>query len=309
MKIAVCFSGQLRTAVESSENIKRYLGFLYDYCDFYIHTWDINQQKVYNLSNIFPIEEKISDEYFSNVIRIYSPKKIVIEKYKDINEKESEIRNNNLVYYFRTSSPLWYSFMKSVELKKEYERENNFEYDLVIKLRMDIIFPPDRRLSQELEDYRFINKNEVFIENIADDMEINKKRLDDVFYIANSRTMDIFSKFHTEFVNKSIKTDFINGPYSVYEHLVNNNIKLLQRHRKSCIEDGYTIYRPECFKYSSLTEYNKCRECDAYYYASQESKSMFNLDSLYIDYLKRHYRFDNVSKYTIDEILKNKKLI
>lgn len=309
MRIAVCFSGQLRTAVESSDNIKRYLGFLFEYCDFFIHTWNINQQKVYNLSNIFPIEEKITDEYFKNIIDIYQPKNMMIENYHETYKKESEIINNRIVYYFDTARALWYSFKKSIELKLEYEEINNFEYDLVIKLRTDVIFPEDRRLSQELELYRFINKNEIFIENIAKELKYNIERLDDVFFIGNSKTMDKFSKFYSEFINNSIKVNFSNGVYGVYEHLILNNIFLLEKKDKKT-QDGYSIYRPECFKYSPLTEYNKCRECDAYYYAAGPgTKELFSLNSLYIDYLRENYNFEESVEYVIDDLLKNKKLI
>jgi hypothetical protein len=35
---------------------------------------------------------------------------------------------------------MYYSIYKSNELKKQYEIENNFKYDYVIRLRMDVQF-------------------------------------------------------------------------------------------------------------------------------------------------------------------------
>ena len=52
MKIAVCFSGQIRTAVENFINIKNFLGDIYNDCDFFMHCWDDCSYKTYNLSNI-----------------------------------------------------------------------------------------------------------------------------------------------------------------------------------------------------------------------------------------------------------------
>lgn len=310
MKIAVCFSGQLRTGIESSENIKRYLGFLYNYCDFFIHTWDINTQKHYNTSNIYHLEEKITDKYFNEFIEIYSPKKIEIENYKETFEKESEIINQNLIHYFEKIIPLWYSFMKSVELKKAYEKDHNFEYDLVIKLRPDIIFPESRRLSIELDHYRFLNKNEVYIENLSTNLEMNMRFIDDVFFIANSKTIDKFSKLYIEYIKK-LKINILNNSYipywevyNTYNHLIYNNITIL---KPNLYQEAYTIYRPECIKYSSLTEFKKCRECDGYYYSAPETKKNFNIETLYIDYLRENYNFDENKKYTIDEVLSNKK--
>ena len=37
----------------------------------------------------------------------------------------------------------WYSRMKSVDLKKEYEKENNFKYDYVMICRFDVMFFTD----------------------------------------------------------------------------------------------------------------------------------------------------------------------
>ena len=38
MKIAVCFSGQIRTGIQNHPNIKEFFGKLYNECDFFIHT-------------------------------------------------------------------------------------------------------------------------------------------------------------------------------------------------------------------------------------------------------------------------------
>ena len=46
MKIAVCFSGQMRTALEANKSIIKFLGNQLPNVDFFFHTWD-------NKSNFF----------------------------------------------------------------------------------------------------------------------------------------------------------------------------------------------------------------------------------------------------------------
>ncbi len=296
MRIAICFSGQLRTAIEASKNLIRYFGFLYPYCDFFIHSWDNNQQKVYNLSNIFPENIKLDKEFFDKLNEIYLPKKFMIENYEEVYQKESIINNGNTDYFFKRISPLWYSFMKSVELKRQYEIENNFRYDYVVKLRTDIIFPPHRRMSYEFESIN-IKNNEVYIENRSEDDENNKKFMDDVYFIGNSEVMDIFSRYY-EYMIDDYKV--------VYYYLKMNNISLSNFNK--AIEGGYTIYRPECIKYSCLDEFEKCCECDGYYYAfGNGTKDIYGIDHLYINYLKDNYDFDPEKEYTINDILNSKK--
>jgi hypothetical protein len=81
MKIAVCFSGQWRTGHYCYDNLKEFLGILYPMCDFFIHTWDINKQKCYNLSNVFSKEAKLSETDINNINLKYNPKQLLIEDY------------------------------------------------------------------------------------------------------------------------------------------------------------------------------------------------------------------------------------
>ena len=69
MKIAVCFSGQIRTGIENHPNIKEFFGKLYNDCDFFIHTWNFSEYKTYNGSNI---SKKPTIEPIENLSEIVS---------------------------------------------------------------------------------------------------------------------------------------------------------------------------------------------------------------------------------------------
>ena len=141
MRIAVIFGGQLRTGVETSKSVLNFLGDYLPNCDFFVHTWDITSYKNGDYKNShsdsFDWESiKLKDDYLQEFLKIYKPLKYEVTPFLKFRE---EIENSEDYLM-----PAWaYSFWKSNELKKEYENENNFKYDYVIKLRGDLIFWPN----------------------------------------------------------------------------------------------------------------------------------------------------------------------
>ena len=315
MKIAVCFSGQWRTGNYCYDNLKRFFGILYPYCDFFIHTWDVNKQKCYNLSNVFSKEKKLKDDEITLIHENYKPKKIIVEDYNHIHNTlinyEDYLSTN--VKVFDIIQPLWYSFWKSIELKKQYEIDNGFEYDYVIKLRADIIFNPNRRLSQDIESYmNEINENGFYIENIMREWDINSDTVDDVYFISKSKQMDIAATYYNQWLEWGISNR--NKPfYGFIRHLILNGLKVSSyKERKLGGESGYVPYRPECLEIGTNTidAYYKCKVCDEYYYGNPKKQPSVSPDGYYIDLLKsKHNISDDVECYYIDELKPIKKLV
>jgi len=287
MKIAICFSGQIRTGVESSENIIRFLGQLYPFCDFFIHTWDKNSQKNFSGTKIYPPEEMVAEDTIEKIRTIYKPKKMIVENFDEV-KLSNTIGSRSLLT--NNVPGLWYSFHKSVEYKKEYEVENNFEYDFVVKLRFDIIFPELRRLE---ENYRMIGKNiktMVYIENPPGSDDINEKLpfIDDEFYLGSSKNMDIFGDYYNKM--KDDMSDFRVYGYFLLNYLNDNNITF---YNGVLIHQMMSaVYRPECLKYSPMTEFMKCLKCGNYYYYAPEP-SCDECGQYYLELLK---------KYEVDDI-------
>ena len=77
IKIALCFSGQIRTGVLTSNNIKNFIGDLINQCDVFVHTWDVITQTSSDLS-IAGVPFKEPDELFENFSKLWNPKNMVI---------------------------------------------------------------------------------------------------------------------------------------------------------------------------------------------------------------------------------------
>jgi len=117
IRIAACISGQPRSFEKGHEYIHENLLSKYD-VDVFFHTWH-NKDVDYDLlkelyqPKDFKIELPLVDT-FSNYTRIPSPK---------------------FPAYFTVSA--FYSIFHSSRLRKEYELQNNFTYDWVVRLRFD----------------------------------------------------------------------------------------------------------------------------------------------------------------------------
>lgn len=99
----------LRTGIQAYPVFRNFFDSLGEY-DIFYHTWKL--------------EPSISD-LLKNT---YNPTRFLEEESLD-KTKESSFGS------------MLYSIMTANELKKQYEIENNFRYDLVIKTRFDLIFP------------------------------------------------------------------------------------------------------------------------------------------------------------------------
>ena len=124
MKIAICMSGQLRQWEMAKENQKWFWetskGLGVTQIDYFIHTWNYSGDRE-GVSQPY-ITRDVSQEEFDNVVDWYKPKKYFLDDKKQ-----------NYFYESDHWSSLFYSMAQSIMLKREYEIENDFEYDVVIK--------------------------------------------------------------------------------------------------------------------------------------------------------------------------------
>lgn len=136
-KIAICLSGRIESNKSIFEQIKSINNEKLD-IDYFIHTWD------------FDTEQKEIEE----IINIINPKKFLIEdisiydsRKNKLDDRAMKIRNvlNNMSviidYSEKTNeclmseyAPKIYGVMRSANLKRDYEIENNFEYDICVRV-------------------------------------------------------------------------------------------------------------------------------------------------------------------------------
>ena len=130
MKTAVCIHGLSRGSSERAhgaygEKFKTLLSKIKD-CHVFIHTWDIDIRT--EIESIFKPDDSIfeTQKDFANELLYFN-------KY-DINSKTPGMKQGEI---FKTLSFL-YSRMKSIDLKRKFEQDNNMIFDCVLTTRFDV---------------------------------------------------------------------------------------------------------------------------------------------------------------------------
>lgn len=177
MRIAVCLSGQLRGWRESKHNQL----WFWNSCnreniqvDYFAHTWNYSMDRT-GVSQPY-VKRKVDEEEFAEFVQHYDIKKAVIDS-----KPQKEFYNND------HWMGLFYSFGQSLLLKKQYELENNFKYDIVVKSRPDVAFNPKQSFS--FPDLRQGMLFTTFGGPMP--MEFEMYNINDCVFLANNNTMDL----------------------------------------------------------------------------------------------------------------------
>ena len=240
-RIAVCISGQPRTWKNAKENILQYFNTKIFperntkiEIDYFIHTWDTNTYRDSLTPHWESKNYKIENPNEADEIKAaFSPKGMIYENFDETK-------------FIEAWTSLFYSFMKSIYLKRQYEIENDIVYDMVIKTRFDVNFPPESILpnSNSLITNKFkahfCSPLTLYASSLASikkfPMEYNYNNMDDCFFYADSPTMDVVANLYRWF--KEIK-------------LRNYDLMMAGKY----IEDGEYYYGPGTLLYKYATSY------------------------------------------------------
>jgi len=186
-RIAVCFSGQSRYWRESAKNIKRFFEFEWPHpetgqeveTDYFIHTWDTNTWRLPKTDHNVFFDEKNNDE--EHIRNEYRPKGFIFEHY--VKEK----------FIPRAFDPMFYSLSRSLLSKRDHELQNNFQYDLVIKARPDIVYNPANKFPLQRV-WPGVCYTSTPISKFPS--EFNYNNFDDVIFYGDSPTMDLIGDLY-----------------------------------------------------------------------------------------------------------------
>jgi hypothetical protein len=217
MKVAICFSGHLRNFSNLLENFKeKVLSLRRDHqVDLFFSIWDIYEPK-YSWTNE---NETISNLIDTEDLSELDPIKIEVENFNGIKEQFllknftstslCEVHCRLIKDGILHSTPMFYKIYKANELKKDYEKINNFKYDIAIRYRSNLFINGNIDLN--------INKNTLY------NKRENNSNLDDIFAYSDSETMDKYSDLYLNLsliLNKYRRF----GPEEIlYDWVINEN--------------------------------------------------------------------------------------
>lgn len=255
-KIAVLIVGEMRN-FDDFNIIKNNNKFLFEKynCDIFVSTWT-KRGYSFNHGNIINKDNYTDQIREDNIKNIYKRcKKINIEDYdkwfSSLPENYKTIYENGLlngdILCPATSFPQLYKLYDANRLKCDYENENNFKYDIVIKFRSDMCIINDIDIKIDNNLYH-LNPPAIYDNN----------RIYDIFFMCNTNIMNILSNTYINIIDL-INDDFDNGLDKVnacrllYLYAIKNNINVCDM--SFCIGD---IYRGENFEeyVNKINKYN-----------------------------------------------------
>lgn len=207
MKIALCLSGGLRNFKDTYYSFKHFLLDKYDTDVFF-----------YGLENKEGVDRNLKD-----LIDLYKPKKYQINT--------TEFYNNiNCKYNLPSSFYGFYNVLKCNNLKSEYENENEFKYDIVIRSRTDNFW--FRYLTDEEVN---LSKNNIIIPEDWAFKCVNNFARFDGFALGSSKLIDDYADLFNRI--DEYCTKFIFHPESLCGyHLMINNIQNIENKRSVVFE-------------------------------------------------------------------------
>jgi hypothetical protein len=188
--------------------------------DYFIHTWDFNTEPHFKWNIDWlepdPIKKVLMLEPFKNaytrlereeileVLNILKPKKSVVEDW-NISKSREEVMdkiasNQTLLKHPIKGHISWagsqlYSIMKCAYLKRQYELENKFEYDICIRSRFDLNFDENNRMIFA-RDFEKPKPDTVYSVHSRGIDTFPFDIIGDIFYYTDSQTFDIISSMY-----------------------------------------------------------------------------------------------------------------
>ena len=261
-RIAVCLSGQPRHWRTALDNIKQFFDFsefghpetgASVTTDYFIHTWDIDTWRKPKTN--WSVFDDVTHGEIDAIVEAYKPKAWVMDTF----DKEK---------FQRAWDPMFYSHARSLMLKRDYEITNDFQYDLVIKARMDVVYNPAHKFPLARV-WPAVGYTCTPISKFP--QEFNYNNFDDVLFYGDSPTMDLigdiystYKTLHTaELIEQQhagidIQTDMWYGPGCLlYEHLTNLGI-----HPEGARVIEYAVVRSTAVeeKLDGIKDYDKIRK-------------------------------------------------
>lgn len=188
--------------------------------DYFIHTWNFNTIPHFkwdvNWLEPDPFKREILLEPFKNdytkvkkeeileVINVLKPKKSIVEDWNVSKTREfvmddiasaQTISKNPIKGHISWAGSQLYSIMKCAHLKRQYELENKFEYDLCVRSRFDLNFDKNSRMIFA-RDFEKPKPKTIYSVHSASINNFPFDIIGDIFYYADSQTFDLLSSMY-----------------------------------------------------------------------------------------------------------------
>lgn len=198
MRIAFCISGQPRTWRKCYHTWYSLFG-PYGKIDTFFHMWDFNSEPRYLAEFVDgePKETPIEEREKREIVAALKPRAFVFEKKRPVHH---ECPNGPTIAPYAHSQ--YYGVWRAAHLKRQYEIDRNFQYDVVVRLRTDLLLPMSWVNPPNFEQ---LPPNTVFTAQNTFTPGPGH-RVNDMFFYADSLTYDHAASFYVglSYINETV---------------------------------------------------------------------------------------------------------
>jgi hypothetical protein len=196
-RIAICISGHIRGFSDCYENINKNFLTPLKQCgyklDFFISLWNTEGHRQLDWKG---------KTNFNNIIEILSPKMMFIEEF-DREYFINRFNTSNWEENKHLSGPttcgdsvsMWYMIKSCFDMVKKYKETYNIEYDIITRLRPDILF--DTSFNTNILSDILVNDNVVYIPKWHGKWFEISRTITDYFGIGSYKAMSIYMSVYS----------------------------------------------------------------------------------------------------------------
>jgi len=229
MKIAICYSGQPRQFKEGFVNqIKTFdlaKSNVEDTIDTFCHFWYDHSLDGQYYWDKFPERGKFDKNIKDWIYEEVKPIKCEFETPRIWNF-QGLVPDLKIPHPLVNVFSMLYSIEKSIELKSQYEKDNDFKYDLVIRLRSDLCF------GNSIESFHKFTDDKVHILN---EKSHTSYAINDQFAIGSSELMNLYSHTFTNIFDLVNRGSVVNPECLVGFNLHFNGIEIVKHNWEYCL--------------------------------------------------------------------------
>lgn len=184
MKIAICISGYMRSYRVTVESLKENILANHD-CDIFIAASNVKGNRMYRKKNFY-ISKMYNDgiDYLEEIIIEENIRKIYGENLKDVivhpytkNDhflnipKKAERKQSNGIKMVKRNMHMYFYLKESYRLCKEYAEKNDIKYDIVIRVRPDMLFMNEINLKKSMSIHVpecYVDEFDVVVDGVTD---------------------------------------------------------------------------------------------------------------------------------------------
>ena len=212
MRIALCFSGQLRTWRKTITQFKKFISILEDKghnVDVFCHMWNFNTYPNAIAASMqdFSPYEKVEQAEINELIAELDPKSFLVEEGSSALHAQQSILNvtNKFIldtyginYYGHFFAPQFYSIMRSAHLKRKYESDHDIVYDCCFRLRYDLLLSEDQLkcFFEYSTEFQQPQNNTIYSVHNNRHNKFPFFKTGDIFWFSNSDTFDRICDFY-----------------------------------------------------------------------------------------------------------------